>query len=165
MYSFYLPRANTLYKINSFPQMEDFFIRNKKGYNDFTPFNLNPLLNEHDQFDWFIYDNESKNFLINMNKTNIEIKSKLKLIKKKLYFEDTIDDENIALKEDDLKHLFLNLFFEVKNPEEDHMDLIKQKLRIDLKTTGFGLLEKMNIKIRNMSDILGYESKKNDIKS
>ena len=130
VYSFYLPRASTLYKINSFPQMEDFFIRNKKGYNDFTPFNLNPLLNEHDQFDWFIYDNESMNFLINMNKTNIEIKSKLKLIKKKLYFEDSIDDEKIVLKEDDLKHLFLNMFFEVKNPEEDHMDLIKQKCKI-----------------------------------
>ena len=160
VYSFYLPRASTLYKINSFPQMEDFFIRNKKGYNDFTPFNLNPLLNEHDQFDWFIYDNESMNFLINMNKTNIEIKSKLKLIKKKLYFEDSIDDEKIVLKEDDLKHLFLNMFFEVKNPEEDYMDLIKQKCKINLNTTGFDLLEKMNKKIRNMSDTLGYESKK-----
>ena len=160
IYSFYLPRNNSIYKINSFPELEDYFIRNKKGYNDFTPFNLNELLNEHEQFDWFIYDNESMNFLINMNKTNIEIKSKLKLIKKQLYFEDTIEDENIILKEEDLKYFFLNLLFEVKNPEENHMDLIKQKLKITLKTTGFDLLEKMNKKIRNMSDTLGYDSKK-----
>lgn len=59
-----------------------------------------------------------------------------------------------------MKHLFLNMFFEVKNPEEDHMDLIKQKCKINLNTTGFDLLEKMNKKIRNMSDTLGYESKK-----
>ena len=160
IYSFYLPRTNTFYKINSFPHMEDFFYRNKKGYNDFTPFNLNPLLTEHDQFDWFIYDNESLNFLINMNKINIDIKSKLKLIKKKLYFEDTIEDEKITLKEENLNDFFLNLLFEVKNPEEDHMDLIKQKVKITLETTALDLLEKMNKKIRTMSDTLGYDSKK-----
>ena len=160
IYSFYLPRANTFYKINSFPHMEDFFYRNKKGYNDFTPFNLNPLLTEHDKFDWFIYDNESMSFLINMNKINIDIKSKLKLIKKNLYFEDTIEDEKIILKEENLSNFFLNLLFEVKNPEEDHMDLIKQKVKITLQTTAFDLLEKMNKKIRTMSDTLGYDSKK-----
>ena len=160
LYSCYLPRINTIYKINSFPQLEDFFYRNKKGYNEFTPFNLNPLLNEHDQFDWFIYDNESMNFLINMNKKNIDIKSKLKLIKQKLYFEDTIEDEKIMLNEEDLDHFFLNLLFEVMNPEEDHMYLIKQKIKITLKTTGFDLIEKMNNKIKTMSDTLGYDSKK-----
>ena len=52
--------------------------------------------------------------------------------------------------------MFLNLFFEVKNPEEDHMDLIKQKLRIELKTTGFDLIEKMNKKllILHINDIM-----------
>jgi hypothetical protein len=160
IYSFYLPRANPIYKINSFPQLEDYFYRNKKGYNDFTPFNLNPLLNEHDQFDWFIYDNESMNFLINMNKTNIEIKSKLKLIKNKLYFIDTTEDEKIIINEEKLKHFFLNLLFEVKNPEEECMDLIKKKVKITLKTTAFDLIQTMNKKIKLMSDTLGYDSNK-----
>ena len=160
LYSFYLPRANPIFKINSFPYLEDYFIRNKKGYNDFAPFNLNPLLNEHEQFDWFIYDNESMNFLINMNKTNIEIKSKLKLIKKRLYFMDTIEDEKISIKEEKLKNFFLNLLFEVKNPQEGCMDLIKKKVKITLKTTGLDLLEIMNKKIRLMSNTLGYDSKK-----
>ena len=38
MYSLYLPRVNPLYKINNYPELEDFFIRNKKGLNEFTPF-------------------------------------------------------------------------------------------------------------------------------
>ena len=52
------------------------------------------------------------NFLINMNKTNIEVKSKLKLIDEKLYFEDVCDDENVNLSvnENDLSKLFLNIY-------------------------------------------------------
>ena len=160
IYSLYLPKVNTMNKLNSFPQLEDYFIRNKKGYNEFTPFNLNPLLNEHDQFDWFIYDEESINFLIDMNKTNIEINSKLKLIKNKLYFMDTIENEQILIEEESLKNFFLNLFFEVKNPETGNMDLIKQKVRIKLETTGYDLIEKMNKKIKVMSKTLGYDSNK-----
>ena len=160
LYSLYLPKNNIMLKLNSFPQLEDFFTRNKKGYNEFTPFNLNPLLNEHDQFDWFIYDEESINFLINMNKTNIEIYSKLKLIKNKLYFMDVVEDEQILIEEKSLENFFLNLFFEVKNPETGNMDLIKQKVRIKLDTTAFDLLEKMNKKVKTMSSTLGYDSNK-----
>ena len=160
MYSLYLPKVNIMNKLNSFPHLEDYFIRSKKGYNEFTPFNLNPLLNEHDQFDWFIYDEESMNFLINMNKTEIEIESKLKLIKNKLYFMDIIENEQILINEQNLKNFFLNLFFEVKNPETGNIDLIKQKVRIKLDTTGYDLLEKMNKKIKIMSNTLGYDSNK-----
>ena len=160
MYSLYLPKVNIMNKLNSFPHLEDYFIRSKKGYNEFTPFNLNPLLNEHDQFDWFIYDEESMNFLINMNKTEIEIESKLKLIKNKLYFMDIIENEQILINEQNLKNFFLNLFFEVKNPETGNIDLIKQKVRIKLDTTGYDLLEKMNNKIKIMSNTLGYDSNK-----
>ena len=95
-----------------------------------------------------------------MNQTNIDIKSKLKLIRQKLYFEDIVEDEKIALTEDDLNNFFLNLLFEVKNPEEDHMDLIQQKLKITLDTTAYELLEKMNKKIKTMSNTLGYNSQK-----
>ena len=160
VYSLYLPRNNIITKLNSFPQLEDYFTRNKKGYNEFTPFNLNPLLNEHDQFDWFIYDEESITFLINMNKTNIEINSKLKLIKNKLYFMDVVENEQLLIDEESLEHFFLNLFFEVKNPETGNIDLIKQKVRIKLETTAYDLIEKMNKKIKIMSDTLGYDSNK-----
>ena len=160
IYSMYLPKNNIINKLNSFPQLEDYYTRNKKGYNEFVPFNLNPLLNEHDQFDWFIYDEESIAFLINMNKTNIEINAKLKLIKNKLYFMDIIDDKKSLIDEKSFENLFLNLFFEVKNPETGNYDLIKQKVKITEKTTGYDLLEKMNRKIKNMTKTDGYDSNK-----
>ena len=40
------------------------------------------------------------------------------------------------------------------------MDLIKIKMKITLNTTAFDLIEKMNKKIKAMSNTLGYDSKK-----
>ena len=161
LYSLYLPRINTIYKLNYFPELEDFFTRNKKCYNEFNHFNLNPLLNDHDRLDWFIYDNESMNFLINMNKTNIEVQSKLKLIHDKLYFEDIYEEENSYLTEKDIEKFFVNLYVEISNPNgESQKDLIQQKVKITMNTTGFDLLEKMNKKIRAMQSDLVYDSKK-----
>ena len=165
IYNLYLPKNITINKLNYYPELEDYFIRSKKDLNEFTPFNLNPLLNEHDQFDWFIYDEESINFLISMNQTNIDINSKLKLIKNKLYFMDIMEKEKIIIEEKQLDNFFLNLFFEVKNPETGNMDLIKQKVKIKLETTGYDLLEKMNRKIKGMSKTLGYDSNKMVLKA
>ena len=161
LYSLYLPRINTIYKLNAFPELEEFYRRNKKGYNEFNHFNLNQLLNEHETLDWFIYDNESMNFLINMNKTNIEVQSKLKLINNKLYFEDICEGEKVNITEKDLEKFFVNLYFEMTNPNgESEKDLIQQKIKITLDTTGFDLLEKMNKKVKAMKKELTYESKK-----
>ena len=162
LYSLYLPRINTIYKLNCCPELEDFYKRNKKGYNEFNHFNLNPLLNDHDRLDWFIYDNESLNFLINMNKTNIDVKSRLKLIQNKLYFEDICEGVKVSITEKELEKFFVNLYFEVKNPdgETDKNDLIQQKVKISLNTTAFDLLEKMNKKIRAMKEDLSFDSQK-----
>jgi hypothetical protein len=121
IYSLYLPRINTLYKLNSFPELEDYFYRNKKGYNEFNHFNLNELLNDHERLDWFIYDNESMNFLMKMNQTNIDVKAKLKLINEKLYFEDICDDEdyNLSFAQEDVNKIFLNIYYEMDNPGEE----------------------------------------------
>ena len=163
IYSLYLPRISTLYKINAFPELEDYFIRNKKCYNEFNHFNLNELLNDHERLDWFIYDNESMNFLINMNKTNIEVKSKLKLIKEKLYFEDVCDDENVNLSvnENDLSKLFLNIYYEMDNPSaESGKDLIVQKIRLTMTTTAKDIIEKMKKKVQTMNKNWEFDSDK-----
>ena len=159
LYSLYLPRINTIYKLNCCPELEDFYKRNKKCYNEFNHFNLNPLLNDHDRLDWFIYDNESLNFLINMNKTNIDVQSRLKLIHNKLYFEDICEGEKVHITEKDVEKFFVNLYYEIKNPnEEREKDLIQQKVKISLNTTAFDLLEKMNKKITIMKEDLSYDS-------
>ena len=163
IYSLYLPRINTIYKLNAFPELEDYFIRNKKCYNEFNHFNLNELLNDHEKLDWFIYDNESMNFLINMNKTNIEVKSKLKLINEKLYFEDVCDDEdiNLSFKEEDLAKLFLNIYYEMDNPDaESGKDLIVQKIRLTMTTTGKDIINKMKKKVQTMNKNWEFESEK-----
>jgi hypothetical protein len=95
-----------------------------------------------------------------MNQTNIDIKSKLKYIKNKLYFMDIIDDYKSLIDENNFENLFVNLFFEVKNPETGNLDLIKQKVKITVNTTGYELLEKMNRKIKNMTKTGGYDSNK-----
>ena len=162
LYSLYLPRINTLYKLNCSPELEDFYRRNKKCYNEFNHFNLNPLLNDHDRLDWFIYDNESLNFLINMNKTNIEVQSRLKLIHDKIYFEDICEqEEKVNLTEKDLEKFFVNLYFEIIDSSgENGRNLIQQKVKISLNTTGFDLIEKMNKKVKTMKAELAFESSK-----
>ena len=165
LYSLYLPRINTIYKINCYPELEDFYIRNKKCYNEFNHFNLNPLLNDHDRLDWLIYDNESINFLINMNKMNIEVQSKLKLINDKLYFEDICEEEKVNLTDKDLEKFFINLYYEILNPNgESGRDLIQQKIKISLNTTGLDLIEKMNKKVTVMQENLAFDSNKMIIK-
>ena len=163
IYSLYLPRINTIYKINSFPELEDYYIKNKKGYNEFNHFNLNELLNEHDKFDWFIYDNESMNFLINMNKINIDVKSKLKLIEEKLYFEDVCDDENVNLNftENDVGKIFLNIYYQMDNPSaEGGKDLIVQKIKMTLTTTAKDVIERMKKKVHSMNSEWVFETEK-----
>ena len=163
IYSLYLPRINTLYKLNCFPELEDYFIRNKKCYNEFNHFNLNELLNDHEKLDWFIYDNESMNFLINMNKTNIEVKSKLKLIDEKLYFEDVCDDEevNLNFSEEDVGKIFLKIHYEMDNPSaEGGKDLIIQKIKLTTKMNAKEIIEKMQKKVQNMNKNWVFEPEK-----
>ena len=43
------------------PEIENYYARNKKCYNSFTPYRRNKLTYENDTLDWFIYDKESVN--------------------------------------------------------------------------------------------------------
>ena len=64
-----------------------------------------------------------------MNQKNIEINSKLKLIRNKLYFIDIIENEQIIIDENDLGTFFINLFYEVKNQQTGNIDLITHKIK------------------------------------
>ena len=93
MYMDYLPK---LLKWNpnlilAHPELEDYFIRNKKGYNEFTPFKRNILTCDKKTIDWFIYDQESIKFLLEMEKKEYIENSNLKYINGKVYFEDKFD--------------------------------------------------------------------------
>jgi hypothetical protein len=70
------------------PEVEDFITRNKKGYNEFTPYRRNKLTYENDTLDWFIYDKESINFLHEMNNEEFQDFAGLKFFDGKVFFED-----------------------------------------------------------------------------
>ena len=79
------------------PELEDYFIRNKKGYNEFTPFKRNILTCDKKTIDWFIYDQESIRFLLEMEKNEYIENSNLKYINGKVYFEDKYDENQIQM--------------------------------------------------------------------
>ena len=101
MYLDYLPR---ILKWNSnlilaHPELEDYFNRNKKGYNEFMPFKRNILTSDSKTIDWFIYDQESMKFLIEMEKKEFVENSNLKYINGKIYFEDKFDEKLFQMKQ------------------------------------------------------------------
>ena len=52
---------------------------------------MSPLVSEKENSDWFIYDDESLNFLMEMEKTNFELDQLIKFDKNnknKVYFQD-----------------------------------------------------------------------------
>ena len=66
------------------PEIENYYARNKKCYNEFIPYRRNKLTCEDDNIDWFIYDKESINFLHEMNKTEFKDFAGIKYINGKV---------------------------------------------------------------------------------
>ena len=69
-------------------EIENYYSRNKKCYNEFLPYRRNKLTCDDDNIHWFIYDKESINFLHEMNKADFKDFAGLKYINGKVYFED-----------------------------------------------------------------------------
>ena len=68
MYINYLPKItkNLPNILLAHPELENYFYRNKKGYNEFVQYKTNRLAGDIENIDWFIYDKESMNFLMEM---------------------------------------------------------------------------------------------------
>jgi hypothetical protein len=73
IYKNYLPRTNTLMTLKRFPLLEEYFQLNKRGVNQLNRFLLDPLISEKENLDWFIYDDESLNFLMDMEKLDFNV--------------------------------------------------------------------------------------------
>ena len=94
MYINYLPKISKHLPnlLLAHPELEDYFTRNKKGYNEFTQFKTSKLSSDIDNVDWFIYDKESMNFLMEMEEKEFIQTNSIKYINGKVYFEDRIDN-------------------------------------------------------------------------
>ena len=137
MYMDYLPKIlNWNFNlIMAHPELEDYFLNNKKGYNEFTPFKRNILTCDKKTIDWFIYDSESMKFLLEMEKNEYSENSNLKYINGKVYFEDKYEESMIKtnnknqdkdirssftkqLRDQELSNFFINLIIDLSTEKK-----------------------------------------------
>jgi hypothetical protein len=73
---------------------------------------LDPLVSENEKTDWFLYDDESLNFLINMEKVDFEVAEVIKTDPEddnKVYFQDKYRD--LLLDDSDTKAFYLSVSY------------------------------------------------------
>ena len=168
----YLPRQikfNPILYI-AHPELENYFSHNKKGYNEFISYRRNRLTCEDEKIDWLIYDKESINFLLKMNKINVEEISFLKYKAGMVFFEDKIkyaEDRksyssvsntnmplrqtimNKKLSDEKLEKVVVNLTLDASKPGEPS-DIVSNKMPVKASTTAYDLINKMCTKLMNM---------------
>ena len=160
MYINYLPKItkNMPNLLMAHPELENYFYRNKKGYNEFIQFKTNKLSADIENIDWFIYDKESMNFLMEMEQKEFTQTNSIKYINGKVYFEDSVDknqnkkttSEQLSrarafsfskeLNDKELEKIFVYLIVDDNNPSEKNKQRYKSK--ITSKTTAFELISK-----------------------
>ena len=157
------------------PEIENYYERNKKGYNEFLPYRRNKLTCDDDNIDWFIYDKESINFLHEMNKTDFKDFAGLKYINGKVYFEDKCvfedDKSNINSsvqsnedKKDSVK-LIANFILENDNKQIGQGgNSFAKKIEINAQTTALEVISKMLSKLSMMDEKLQFEPREKILK-
>ena len=167
MFLDYLPRIskwipNTL---TAHPELEDYFSHNRKYFNEFKPYKINFLSCDNNKVDWFIYDRESINFLIEMENKNFVENANLKYVNGKLYFEDRVDRTNNMkeLTDEDLNKLIINLTFDLSTPDNPK-NIQSKKVKINKKTTAYDLIVNYCTKLESMNSKYKFDPKKKILK-
>ena len=156
------------------PELENYFIRNKKGYNDFSPYRRNKLTCDDDNIDWLIYDKESINFLMEMNKKEFKEIACLKYINGGVYFEDKVkyDEEKKSEDKDKKKEkknkveeqtLFVNVTL-FSGKQDQNNNALSKKFQINSSTTAFDLIQKMAEKVTAADQNMKYDPRSKILK-
>ena len=145
------------------PELENYYLHNKKGYNEFISYRRNRLTCEDEKIDWLIYDKESINFLLKMNKLDLEEISFLKYKEGMVFFEDKCkyaEDRktysgnmnsnmphrqtimNKKLSDDKMQKVIANLTVDVPIH-------FSSKIPVNSTTTAYDLISKMCTKIKS----------------
>jgi len=180
-YNNYLPRQ-TKYVPNLYlahPELENYFLHNQKGYNKFSEYHRNNLTCEDEKIDWLIYDKESINFLIKMNKLQIKEISALKYKDGLVFFEDKCQtndkhksysnamnyaiNKRTNITEKQMKNVYLNLTINIAPPGQPN-DIISNKMKVNIDTTALFLIEKMCNKLMGIKKGLFIDIKKKILK-
>ena len=117
---------------------------------------------KHD-LDWFVYDDESMNFLTTLDKEEFKLSSNIKFLddeneKSKVLLEDVY--ENIKITEKEMKNMFVNVLY--ITPKEKNE--ITRKLKLDFNTTGYELCESMRKKVNQLDNSLIFDSSQKILK-
>ena len=138
------------------PEVEDFNLRSKKGYNEFTPYRRNKLTYENETLDWFIYDKESMNFLHEMNNQEFHDFLGLKYVNGKVYFEDkcaTAEDNSDDDDDDD------DLSDDDSDSNKEQKEQKEKSKKIDKIIANFTLEHKVQDDIKSFSKKIEIDSK------
>ena len=139
----------------------------KKDGNLFDEENENQINKDEDDLEWFVYDDESMNFLASLDNEEFKLKSNIKFMNSqeqnsKVLFEDVY--ESTKIEEDDMKNMFINITYIQPNKAEGDNREITKKLKLDFKTTGNDLCENMSKKLGQMNKDLEFDPKKKILK-
>ena len=115
--------------------------------------------------DWFVYDDESMNFLTSLDKEEFKLSSNIKFLNQKdqgskVLFEDVL--ESTKLREEEMKDMFIDLFY--PTGEEGTKKEIIKRFKLDLKTTGYELCETMGKKLEPLIKNLNFDPSKKILK-
>jgi hypothetical protein len=112
LYRNYLPRSGTLTILKMYPELDEFYQSSKQGVNRLNRIYMDPLISEKENLDWFIYDDESLNFLLDMEKSEFTITEVVKPSSggfNKIYFQDKYP--NVLLSNKDYRFFYVVLNF------------------------------------------------------
>ena len=161
----------------AYPELDNYYSHNKKGYNDFCSYRRNRLTCEDEKIDWLIYDKESISFLLKMNKLELEELSFLKYRDGKVFFEDKckyaedrksyINSMNSAvphrqtimnkkLSDEKLKKVLVNLTIDTEILGQTS-SIISNKVEVNSSTTGLDLIQKMSKKLMSRVKDLKFD--------
>lgn len=73
IYNKYLPRINIINQLNSHPELENYYQDSKKGICEMSSYNINELISGDNNLDWFIYDDETLNFLSSLEEKHLQL--------------------------------------------------------------------------------------------
>jgi hypothetical protein len=172
IYRDYLPRSFTAYYIkNSHYDLADLYKISKKGVNTFSRLELNPIISEGESniyYDWFVYDDESLNFLMSYeNKENSEndvnknntIPLNMKVVIdnitkiKRILFQDKLPYMILPNKE------YKSIFLYVRVNQD-----VRVKIDSSLTTTAMEILIKVNNKLNIPRPELSFDPKRKLLK-
>ena len=132
-----------------------------KNEKDIDDNNINN--NKNNDLNWFVYDDESMNFLTTLDKEEFKLSSNIKFLEKenqksKVLFEDVY--ENIKLTEEEMKNKFVNVTYVTP---DDKKEIIK-KFKLEFNMTGYDICESMRKKVTQLNENLVFDSAKKILK-